>query len=231
MRMRASAAPVVDVTAARASAGTTCPKRRLTQGCAFLRKLNLFFFPCSLIVALRSPRRRRQVLAPLFLYLYFRVSPDRTRALPPCAQFRRPTTARADATPAALRRLINTRSRCRCARSASELPRTAHSVAADDDARQGPDLLLLDAEERSVRWLGACGVAEDRSPSLPPSDSPPPAAAASPSPPPSTTCGWRRLSGLDGRRPPPRRAPRSTAGTLALLSLLRGAGTRSTAAL
>ena len=130
MRMRASAAPVVDVTAARASAGTTCPKRRLTQGCAFLRKLNLFFFPCSLIVALRSPRRRRQVLAPLFLYLYFRVSPDRTRALPPCAQFRRPTTARADATPAALRRLINTRSRCRCARSASELPRTAHSVAA-----------------------------------------------------------------------------------------------------
>ena len=56
---------------------------------------SLFFSVCSPRVGLRSPRRRRQVLAPLFPYLYFRVIPDPTRALPPCAQFWRPRTARA----------------------------------------------------------------------------------------------------------------------------------------
>ena len=106
-------------------AGARCPKRPLTKAL-----LAFFFSLCSLCFALRSPLRRPQVLAPLFPYLYFRLPPDPTLPLPPCAQFWRPTTACADATPAALRRSINTRSRCRCARSASELPRTAHSVAA-----------------------------------------------------------------------------------------------------
>ena len=240
MRMRASAAPVVDVTAARASAGTTCPKRRLTQGCAFLRKLDLFFFSLlayrrSALASSTTPGARPAFPLPLFPS---NPEPD-PRPAPLRAILAPQDSARADATPAALRRSINTRSRCRCARSASELPRTAHSVAAGG------------------------GSPPPRAP--PPRAPPPPPMTTLArgrisccSTPRSARCaGWgpaasrriarrrfrrrtrrrrRRRPRRRRRRPPPaagggsagstgaarrRRAPRSTAGTLTLLRLRR----------
>ena len=122
MRMRASAAPVVDVTL---PAAGTCRKRRQTQ-------VARFFFLCllasrrSALASSTTPGARPAFPLPLFPSNpgpYPRPAPLRAILAPQ-------DSARADATPAALRRSINTRSRCRCARSASELPRTAHSVAA-----------------------------------------------------------------------------------------------------
>ena len=122
MRMRASAAPVVDVTLPE-HAGTSNPTDPSLCSLFFLCLLALFR---SALASSTTPGARPAFPLPLFPST---PEPD-PRPAPLRAILAPQDSARADATPAALRRSINTRSRCRCARSASELPRTAHSVAA-----------------------------------------------------------------------------------------------------
>ena len=128
--------------------------------------------------------------------------------------------------------MFNTRSLFRCAHSASELPRTTHPLGRfaaaagaaaagaddndDDDARRhGPELparrrgALGARVRRRRRRGGSLAVASAVALAAGGGGGGGLAVAAAVHLH-RRTCGWRRLGGLDGRRPPPRRAPRST---------------------
>ena len=142
------------------------------------------------------------------------LAPRHRTLRPPGVRARRPDAASAVFSPPLFR----------CARSASHSlsPRTPAPPPARRRGRRrrgrrrgapppttadapGGRISRLDAEERSVRWAGAPRVAEDRSPSLPLSDSPPPPAAA------LVAAAVHHLRLAAARRA--RRAPAASAGT------------------